>query len=174
MIPWRASWLDEAYEYEGPCFDQVEGLAPGDLLFYSALGGLCHRTRIGLLKQEKGGGLNMDRNTRFFKAYDPAMERNISMTLKNNIEVKTTDGRIKGQEDLMEYFKKVGFEIIVHELEYDLGYTGYAVVYRQVYDVVKVKQLFFNGDHVFVTRGEAEKILRILAQQYIEGELYEA
>ena len=71
----------------------------------------------------------------------------------------------------MEFHKNNGFEIIVHELEYDIGYTGYAVVYRQVYDTIQVKQLFFGGDHVFVTRGEAEKILRILATQFIEGEV---
>ena len=70
----------------------------------------------------------------------------------------------------MEFHKNTGFEIFVHRLEYDLGYTGYAVVYRQVYDAIQVKQLFFGGDHVFITRGEAEKILRVLAVQYIEGD----
>jgi hypothetical protein len=73
----------------------------------------------------------------------------------------------------MEFFKNVGFEIVVHELEYDLGFAGFAVVYRQVYDVIRVKQLFYEGDHVFVTREEAVKILRLLAMQYIEGELFE-
>jgi hypothetical protein len=72
----------------------------------------------------------------------------------------------------MEYFKDVGYEINVNQLEFDLGYTGYAVIYRQIYDVVKVKQLYLE-DHIFLTREEARKILQILVRQFIEGELYE-
>jgi len=52
-------------------------------------------------------------------------------------------------------------------------YAGFAVVYRQVYDVIRIKQLFYEGDHVFVTREEAQKILHILVMQYLEGELFE-
>jgi hypothetical protein len=59
----------------------------------------------------------------------------------------------------MEFYNNVGFELHIHELEYDLGFIGCAVVYRQIYDVIRVKQIYFDGDH--------------LATQFIESELFD-
>jgi hypothetical protein len=70
----------------------------------------------------------------------------------------------------MEFYRKTGFQVHVHELAYDLGYTGYAIVYRQYAEVIRVKQIYFGDDHVFATREEAHAILRSLVRQYIEAE----
>jgi hypothetical protein len=70
----------------------------------------------------------------------------------------------------MEFYNKVGFEVHVDELQYDLGFTGYAIVYRQIGSMIKVKQLYFSDDHIYLTRLEAETILRSISIQYIEVE----
>ena len=71
----------------------------------------------------------------------------------------------------MEIYKNVGFDVHVDELAFDLGYTGYAVVYRPVFGRIKVQHLFFGEDFVFSSRGEAAMLLKNIAEQYIELEL---
>jgi len=71
----------------------------------------------------------------------------------------------------MERYKDTPFEVRVDELAFDLGYTGYVVVYRIHGDgTVRVQHLFFGEDHVFSSRQEAFLLLRSIAEQYIELE----
>ncbi len=70
----------------------------------------------------------------------------------------------------MEIYKNVAFEIHVDELAYDMGYTGYAIVYLSVQGRLRLQHLFFGEDHAFTSRGEAELLLKNIAEQYIELE----
>jgi hypothetical protein len=74
----------------------------------------------------------------------------------------------------MEIYKNIGFEVHVDELAYDLGYTGYAIVYRPIFGKFKIHHLFFGEDLVFSTRGEASMLLKNIAEQYIELEFNES
>jgi hypothetical protein len=72
----------------------------------------------------------------------------------------------------MEEYKNIPYEVHVDELGFDLGFTGYAVVYRIRGDgTIRVQHLFFGEDHIFTSRQEASLLLGTIAQQYIELEV---
>ena len=73
----------------------------------------------------------------------------------------------------MEIYKNIGFDVHVDKLAYDLGYTGYAVVYRPFFGKYKVQQLFLGEDCVFYSREQTTVLLKNIAEQYIELELHE-
>jgi hypothetical protein len=71
----------------------------------------------------------------------------------------------------MEHYRNIAYEAHIDELAFDLGYTGYVVVYRIRDDAtIRVQHLFFGQDHVFTSRGEAELLLKSIAEQFIELE----
>ncbi len=74
----------------------------------------------------------------------------------------------------MEEYKNMPYEVHVDELAFDLGFTGYAVVYRIRGDgTIRVRHLFFGEGHVFASRQEAVLLLKTIAEQYIELEAKE-
>ena len=68
------------------------------------------------------------------------------------------------------YMKYIGveYEIHLHKLKYDLGYSGYGIVYLPTQKNPIAKQISSSRFDHFDSKDEAQRHLKALVQKYID------